>query len=56
MDEHGLSRLLLGLTSEVTERTTMPTSSCPPLSRFRSAVLREDWTDAEQCAWEAIRI
>src|SRR5262245_41994449 len=48
MDEHGLSRLLLELTSEVTERTTMPTLTCPPLSRFRSAVLREDWTDVEQ--------
>ncbi|MBI1916661.1 MAG: hypothetical protein HYS12_18290 [Planctomycetes bacterium] len=48
MNEHGLSRLLLGLASEDTEPTTMPTPSCLPLPRFRTALLREDWTDAEQ--------
>ncbi len=53
MGEHGLSQLLLGLASDGPDRheradDELPTPSCPPLPRFRSALLREDWTDAEQ--------
>jgi hypothetical protein len=53
MDEPSLAKLLLALSSgdadrwEHTEGKTTPTSACPPLPRQRSAVLREDWTDAE---------
>src|SRR5437763_613203 len=53
MGETGLSQLLLELlgntdTREQEDGALRPTPSCPPLSRFRTAVLREDWTDAEQ--------
>lgn len=52
MGEHGLSQLLLGLASDAPDRPEpaadkLPTPVCPPLSRFRTALLREDWTDAE---------
>jgi len=54
MNEHALSQLLLEVVRESPdrperdERTTMPTSSCPPLPRFRSALFREDWTEGEE--------
>src|SRR5262245_61995792 len=53
MSDRGLSQLLLGLAREGPDRPaqaddTLPSPSCPPLPRFRSALLREDWTDAEQ--------
>lgn len=54
MDEGGLAQLLLTLTSgnpDYLERagsTNLPTPSCPSLARVRTAVLREDWTEAEE--------
>src|SRR4051812_47389482 len=53
MGETGLSQLLLELledpdTHEQGKGLLRPTPSCPPLPRFRSALLREDWTDVEQ--------
>ena len=54
MDNHGIAKLLLSLAGNDTDRleraegATVPGPSCPPLPRFRSAVLREDWTAVEQ--------
>ncbi len=54
MDEPGLNRLLVGLTCNDPDRiekapgTTAPTMACMPLSRLRSGVLRENWTDGER--------
>lgn len=46
MNQAGLQRLLFELTDLSANRLT-PTPSCVPLSRFRTAVLRENWTPAE---------
>src|SRR5437764_8996737 len=54
MDEPGLNRLLVGLASNDPDRneqapgTTAPTMACLPLSRLRSAVLKENWSDSER--------
>ncbi len=54
MDEPGLTRLLLGLASNEPERverspgTTSPGVSCLPLSRIRTRVLKENWSDSER--------
>jgi hypothetical protein len=53
MGETGLAQLLWELlsdrdTQEQADSALRPTPACPPLSRFRTALLREDWTDAEQ--------
>ncbi len=50
MNEHGLARLLSDLACGGADRpeAAAPTPSCPPLPRIRSALLREDWTEAEE--------
>jgi hypothetical protein len=54
MDEPGLNRLLVGLTSSDPDRienalgTTSPTPTCLPLSRLRTGVLRENWKESER--------
>ena len=54
MDEAALSRLLQGLTGkepdwpEESEGATRPGPSCVPLSRMRTAALRENWSPEEQ--------
>lgn len=45
MNDHGLAKLLLGLTND---NSTLPGPACLPLSRVRTALLREDWTEAEE--------
>src|SRR5579863_6466982 len=45
MDDQGLAKLLLALTSD---NPNLPAPSCLPLSRVRTAVLREDWTAVEE--------
>jgi hypothetical protein len=48
MDEQKLAKLLLSVTCDDPDEITLPAPSCPPLPRLRAAVLREDWTDAEE--------
>jgi hypothetical protein len=45
MDDHGLAKLLVTLTSD---NPSLPAPSCVPLSRVRTALLREEWTEAEE--------
>jgi hypothetical protein len=53
MDKMGLSKLLLSLASDnpdIVEQSpdvASPTPSCLPLSRVRTAILRESWTEQE---------
>jgi hypothetical protein len=48
MDEQKWAKLLLNVVVDDPDESTLPTSSCPPLPRLRAAVLRENWTAAEQ--------
>ncbi len=51
MDEQKLAELFLTIihdNPEPIEGTILPTPSCPPLPRLRTAVLRENWSSAEE--------
>jgi hypothetical protein len=55
-DQAGQSRLLRDLAETEAEPQRRPGPDCPPLPRFRTALLREEWTEAESahrasCSW-----
>jgi hypothetical protein len=51
MDDKGLQQLLLAVLSGDSDRplrtANAESADCPPLPRFRTALLREDWSEAE---------
>src|SRR5262245_25916107 len=51
MDDKGLQQLLLNVLSPDADKAGViqdaGSPECPPLSRLRSALLREDWTETE---------
>jgi hypothetical protein len=53
MDESKLAKLLFQVIHDEPDDSTLPTPSCPPLPRLRTAVLREDWTRAEEAHKQA---
>src|SRR5262245_25341757 len=48
MDERALSKLLLALTGKDAAEGPPTPTPCPPLPRLRTALLREDSTEAER--------